>query len=328
MSKKVIISSATIDLHGDFTPIEVLHKTLIELNSVEKMRYLVNHRRDIPPVGYFDNGEINEINEVHHLMMEPIVFRNRSQIQWDSKLLSEDGGKIISFIKKEHSDLFQISVDKNNFSNINTLQETGQKLKEINQGDVKLDLRMRKSLIPDPEIVLTIASLFTLLKPVLSKMGEKFAEDITDDLYKFSKSNYKKLMNQIIGSVGILRKNIIPKNKVLHTIFEIPGIPYIELHIKSDDVNRVEKGLRASNLLKVYKKIQNLQSKLNITEIHFVLNAKDSWDFSYLITEEGKVIGTKASFKKRDKLFERIELSPTKAFSIGADDVKYERRTI
>lgn len=328
MSKKVIISSATVDLHGDFTPIETLQQSLIQLNGVKKMRYLVNHRRDIPPIGYFDNGEINEINKVHHLMMEPIVFQNRSQISWDSKLLLEDGGQIISFMKKKHSSSFQISVDKNNFSNINALQETEQKLKEINEENVILEQNIRKSLIPDPQIVLTLASLFTLLKPLLSKIGEKFAEDLADDLYKSSKSKYNSFISKVVDSVGVLRKNIIPKNKVLHTIFEIPGTPYIELHIKSDDVNRVEKGLRPSNLLKVYKKITSLQSKLNISEIHFVLNSKNNWDFSYLITEEGKVIGTKASFKKRDKLIERIELSPTKAFSIGAEGIKYERRTI
>lgn len=118
---------------------------------------------------------------------------------------------------------------------------------------------------------------------------------------------------------------MIPKNKVLHTIFEIPGTPNIELHIKSDAVNRIEKALKPSSLVKVHKKIAILQSQLSISEIHFIFNTKDNWDFSYLITEEGKIIGTKESFKKRDKLFEKIELSPTKAFSIGAGGIKYKR---
>ncbi|MDV3674249.1 hypothetical protein CMU30_06885 [Elizabethkingia anophelis] len=328
MSEKFIIRSATIDHHGDYTSLNVLENTLIQLNGEEKIRYLVNHRRDIPPVGYFDNGEIKEVNSVHHLFMEPIAFQNRTSISWDSTLLSEDGGKYISFIKKEYNDLFQISVDKNNFSNTDVLNEIGRKLNDINEGEIVLELGMRKSLLPDPQIVFTLASFYSLLKPLLSKMGEKFAEEIADDLYKTSKSNFKKIINKVLESARILRKDMIPKNKILHTIFEIPGMPYIELHVKSDEVNRIEKGLRPSNLLKVHKKVASLQRQLNIGEIHFVLNAKDNWDLSYLITEEGKIIGTKTAFNKRDKLFERIQLSPTKAFSVGADSVQYDKSPI
>ncbi|STD05126.1 hypothetical protein [Elizabethkingia anophelis] len=328
MSDKFIIRSATIDHHGDYTSLNVLENTLIQLNGEEKIRYLVNHRRDIPPVGYFDNAEIKEVNSVHHLFMEPIAFQNRTSISWDSNLLSEDGGKQISFIKKECNNLFQISVDKNNFSNSNVLNETEDKLNEINEGEIVLELSMRKSIIPDPQVVITFATFYSFLKPLLSKMGEKFAEDISDDLYKTSKSNFKKIISKILESVRILRKDMIPKNKILHTIFEIPGIPYIELHVKSDEVNKIEKGLRPSNLLKVHKKVISLQRQLNISEIHFVLNSKDNWDLSYLITMEGKIIGTKAAFKKRDKLFERIELSPTKALSVGADGVQYKKSPI
>lgn len=327
MREKFIISSATVDRHGDYIPLEILQKSLNKLNGHKKMRYLVNHRRDIPPIGYFDNGEIQEINKIHHLLMEPIVFQNRISISWDSNLLSEDGGKIISLIKKETNTLFQISFDKNNFLSDFILNKTEQKLKEINEGEIILEKNFRKSFIPDPQIILTLASFYSFLKPLLSKIGEKFAEDIADDVYRFSKSNYQKLIKKIISSVSVLRRDMIPKHKVLHTIFEIPGTPDVELHIKSDDINKIEKALKPSKLKKVYKKIEIIQLQLNISEIHFIFSNKDNWDFSYLITEEGKVIGTKESFRKRDKLFERIELSPNKAFSIGADGIKFERRS-
>ena len=47
-----------------------------------------------------------------------------------------------------------------------------------------------------------------------------------------------------------------------------------------------------------------------------------------MLTKDGKAIGTKTAFKVRDKLITRINLSPTKAFSIGASGVVYERRLI
>ena len=159
-------------------------------------------------------------------------------------------------------------------------------------------------------------------------MGEKFAEDIADDVYKAGKSTAKALISKIAESVRVIRKDMVPKNKVLVTIFEIPGRPYIELQVKSDDSAKIIKALSDKKLAKVHQQISVLQGKIDISEICFVFNAKDKWEFTYLITSNGEVVGTKSAFNKRDRLVKRINLSPTKAFSIGAEGVKFEKRKI
>lgn len=330
MVEKVILRSMTTDLHGDFIPLNMMEDDVTTINGKCKMRYLINHRRDIPPIGYFDNAEIQEVDNIIHVFAEPIAFKNKSVLFIETELFSEAANQPISFITSENSDKFQILVDKNNFQDVSVLQNTGQMLRAIYEQEVSLQLGIRKNLIPDPEIVITLAQyyflIYPILKPFLAKMGEKIAEDIADDVYNECKKNAKISILKISKSIKILRQNMIPRNKILHTIFEIPGNPKIELHIKSDDATKIEKGLQARKLSIVHKKIITLQKQLDISEIHFIFNSKNKWEFSYLITVEGSIVGTKQSFNKRDKLLNRIELSPMKAFSIGAGGVKYERR--
>lgn len=334
MADKVIVRSAVIDRHGDFIPLRMMEEYVVTVNGTQKMRYLANHRRDIPPIGYFDNAEIQKIDNVHHTLVEPIIFGNRVTVPWDDTLLIEDAGKAVCFIMRndQEADDLRISIDKNNFKSITVLNKTSHELEELFDEPISVELNMRKHLLPDPQVVITLTEyalvLYPLLKPFLSKIGEKIAEDIAEDLYEACKSKAKGLVRKLTDSVRLIRSRMVPEDRVLLTIFEIPGDPYIELHIKSDDPTKIEKGLNARNLMRVHQKIIDFQSRLDISEVYFVLNAKDKWTFSYLITQDGKIIGTTASFKKRDKLVTRINLSPTKAFSVGADGVKYEERQI
>ncbi|RYE12799.1 MAG: hypothetical protein EOP34_10140, partial [Rickettsiales bacterium] len=325
MAEKVIIRSVTIDKHGDYIPLEMMEEYVNTVNGKNKMRYLANHRRDIPPIGYFDNAEISNLNSVYHTLIEPISYKNRTTADWDEDLIIEDAGKPLIFINRndENLELLRIAIDKNNFTSMQSLGETGKQLKELHAEPIALELNMRKDLFPDPQLVITLAKyafiFYPLITPLMKKMGEKLAEDLADDLYKACKVKAKNLVKKLSSSVRLVRQDIVPKDKVLNTIFEIPGDPYIELHIKSDDPTKIEKGLTTRNLSRVHQKIENLRRHVDISEIYFKLNDKDKWDFNYLLTKDGKAIGTRSIFKKRDHLVNRINLSPTKAFSIGAE---------
>ncbi|WP_158797525.1 hypothetical protein [Pedobacter sp. L105] len=329
MAEKVIIRSSNIDKHGDFVPLEQMKQYVESVNGILKIRYLANHRRDIPPIGYFDNGEIFKENNSYHVMVEPIVFLNRNQAVWNKNFIIEDSGAPLSYVKRNDEEIneIQISLDKNNFNSFEAFNEVGRKLYDIHDKQIKLEPKMRKGLLPDPQVVITLAHyyfiLYPLLKPILKRIGDKIADDIADDLYKASKAKAKKLVNSLSDSIKLIREDIIPKNKVLQTIFEIPGDPYIELHIKSDDSNKIIKAITPNKLLKVHQQVKDLQKNIDISEICFVYNIKNKWEFSFLISKTGQVIGTKIAFEKRDKLINRINLSPTKAFSVGLEGVKH-----
>lgn len=115
-------------------------------------------------------------------------------------------------------------------------------------------------------------------------MGEKLAETITDDLNELINSASKKMFGKFADTIRIARTNLIPQNKALLTIFDIPGETDIELQVKSTDPNHIIKANSEKQLSKMPKKKHELQSKVEISEITFVFNLKCKWDLMYLIT--------------------------------------------
>jgi len=328
MAEKVVVRSHTVDKHGDYVPLNIMKDYVHVVNGKNKMRYLVNHRRDLPPLGYWDNAEIKEIGPILNAIAEPIRFINRSIIDWNKDLIIEDAGIPISFLThEEKTNDLHISVDKNNFRK-DDLKDIEIHLSQTFDNSIELDLHLRKVLLPDPEVIFTFVKysilVYPVIRPFLTKIGKKIAEDVGDDIYHKAKSNLKNLIVNLSSTVKKVREKMIPQDKILLTIFEIPGDPYIELHIKSNDPKKIERGLATKNLIKVHKRISEFSEKIEVKEIYFNLNEKDKWSFCYLITNEGQVLGTKSSFRKRDKLAKRIELSNTKGFSIGAGGVKFE----
>lgn len=331
MAKKAVLRSSSVDLHGDLTLREELQSFVESINSEEKMKYMVNHRTDLPPVGYFANAELIERSDVYHAIAEPISFANREVASFDRNLLIEDAGIKITYVQRSDdiTEEIGIAVDKNNFADFDTLQLIGKKLSGLSGSPMRLQLNMRKSYLPDPQIVFTLAQyyliLYPLLSPFLKKFGEKLAEDIAADTYKMAKKKASSLISKLVESTKIIRSKMVPKEKVLSTIFVIPGSTYIELHLKSNNADQIVEALKPVKLCKVHEKIMHFQTLMGVSEIYFKFNAKNKWEFIYLINHEGQVLGTKIAFSNRDKLMQRIMLNPNAAFSIGADAVKYEK---
>src|ERR1700748_981001 len=90
MAKKRILLSEGMDAHGDFKPKYLLEKTIESINGAEKMRMLVNHRRDLPPLGYWDNAEIVVEQATNCVAAEEKFYRERTTCEWDSNLLIEN----------------------------------------------------------------------------------------------------------------------------------------------------------------------------------------------------------------------------------------------
>lgn len=54
--------------------------------------------------------------------------------------------------------------------------------------------------------------------------------------------------------------------------------------------------------IKITKQLQNL----NPEKIQFIYNKNKVWEFNYLLSKDGSVIGTVKSFNKRNKLYNKI----------------------
>jgi hypothetical protein len=328
MNDKVVIRSSARDLHGLRTGRDLLNKAVDAVNGSYKMRQLANHRRDYPPTGYLDKAELVIKDELDLVVAEVFRYSDSQPVSWDDTLEMQKLNEPIKFKLRVHeSDRLTLTLDPNNFPSHEKYEEAVNEIGSIISEPINVITDTRKAFHLDNRVIISLGIYWSVVKPFiepfLKKIGEKVAEDIAGDLYDGSKKKIKSAYEDIRKILTVAKRTQKKSKNPTEIIFEINGTTRIELHAKSDNADNLVKSLSPARLVKVHKRIEELQQHIIIEETHFSLNEKGQWYFTYLITDEGTIIGTKSIIKKRDQLVKRINLSPNKGFSIGAD-VTYE----
>lgn len=190
-----------------------------------------------------------------------------------------------------------IELDPVNFE-YNDYQDLCAKLNQ--EYDVDCKKMMRKSLIPNPEIVINLVTGGFLLlcgKKTLEKTSDKLSDTISEDLVS--------AFNKFKGLVVSATKNIRPKNRPITYVLKENRGYIVELIIKTNNTNMLFYALSTEVLSPIIEKIDQYQSVFDepIYKIQFIYNEVDSkWEFNYLSTSTGKVIGSEKCYKKTIEL--------------------------
>ena len=159
---------------------------------------------------------------------------------------------------------------------------------------------IRKSEIPDPEIVIKLTEIIGFALGIgFRKIPEKLAESIGDDLVKV----YKLIKKSIHKSVNELN----PKNRPIHFIVEIPvEKAKLELIVTTRNPDFAINAYKKETIENLKEEIEYSIKKLNAEKIQFFYNETNKWEINYILASDGKVIGTKKSFEKRDDYFQKM----------------------
>jgi len=304
--ERIIISSNRVDSHGEVMAKEALESGVEQINGKRKLPYNMNHKRELPPLGIMVDGRIEEEKDLVLLTAVPLLFPNREVIEFEGMhLMKESFDEDLLFVSRYDEDTkgLTISVDPSNFS---SYEEHGRLEKSIYDLDNNVSLKMhgRKSQMPSPELIISVAAATELAKFIIKKV----AEDVLHDGYEEAKKKLKKFALYAANVMKLTRQKASPKNKRLTTIFEIHTTPFIELVVKSDDPTLISKGLNERKLLFVKKEIQKFTNHFCVDRIQFILTDAGNWKFNYLITDKGEAIGQKSSFNERDRQYKRYEM--------------------
>ncbi|MCK0114663.1 hypothetical protein M8845_18620 [Gelidibacter japonicus] len=302
-SQRHVLSSSNIDKHGHVITKEALESSLKFINGKRKPRLGLDHNRNFPPMGRINNGEVIEKDGAHYLVADKEYF----DISKTATL--ENGLELIemsfsdenyAFIESEFEfiDTIEIQIDPINLGSFENGQKFLSDLKSESEIEIKGSEFIRKSEIPDPEIVLKLTEIIAIALGIgLRKIPEKLAEAIGEDLVKF----YKLIGKAIRKSA----KEMIPKNRPIHFVVEIP--------INKSTVELIVTTRNPDIAINAYKKevIENLRNEiktyikhLKAEKIQFIFNEENKWEMNYILASNGKVIGTKKSFRKRDEYFQ------------------------
>jgi hypothetical protein len=303
--QKYIVSTTHIDSHGNSMSKQALESMLKFLNGERKPRVGLEHIRTFPPFGATMNGELIQMEGNHFGVTAEMVFFDKQQymtLSDGTELAKESFSEgTYPFIECSEEEVNKISIvtDPTNFESSKELEEIYSLLREDAKIDFDTSEQFRKSALPDPEIIIKITGLIaTAIGIIKLKVGDKLAEAVGEDLAKF----YKLLSRLAIETV----KRVKPSNRPKHFVIEYPNADCsIELVVTTHIPDRVLTSMTKEKLKVVAEKLEQLEN-LNPEKIQFIYNDEDTWEFNYLLSKTGAVIGTIKSFNKRNDLYNKM----------------------
>lgn len=303
--QKYIISSTNLDKQGYVMAKSALESMLPNLNGVRKPRLGLEHIRTFPSFGVIMNGEIFKGEDnAYYLSAEMLYFDKNSAIKLDDgtelhkEYFSERNYPFIE-CEADEVDKLHISTDPANFEKHSDIQEIYDDLVAETGIEFNTSFIGRKSELPDPETIITITKpIAILLGLIASKIPQKLGDVVADDLVKF----YKLISKLSLESI----KKVKPTNRPKNFVISYPNSECnIELVITTTKADDVLNSLSKEKLAPIADKLFLLKN-LTPEKIQFIYNDKKEWEFNYLLSKDGSVIGTKKSFKKRDELYNEI----------------------
>ncbi len=307
MKYSAVVATTRIDKQNMKFTKELLDKTADSINNGnEAVRMGLEHDIMIPPLGKTVGAKVERMeDDEYELIVTQELFNEHKKVSLPNgeiaykQSLKNDRRPFVVHKYEETPGQIIIHTD---YMNFNSKEEREMLLKEINEaGNIESIYAGRKSALPDPEILITLshdAILYYVGYKVASKILNKVCDKIAEDVSQI----YDVIKVSIIG----MAKYAIPKNRPITYIMEVPGEPIIQLIVRTSDEKIALSSMQKDKVKSCIKRSMEIHEVFNTDEIQFIFNEKQEWEFNYLLTKNGEVIGTPDSFNRREKLIKTM----------------------
>lgn len=304
-----LIASSKVDRHGTRIAPEALQQMANFINSDQKIKLALEHDMSIPPLGRINNAFLiqGEDGEVYLLGYKELFDVKESVTLEDGSILVREkfqsGDNRFKGTEIQHNEKTILYVDRINFENFQHAEVFFQELRDEISLEFEAKEVMRKSLIPDPQLMIDVSTsvaIYFLGKSLFPKLAEKISEEIAVDIAGFYTLVKKATIKMI--------QYTIPKNRPITYLFKVEGDVKIELVIISPKPDEIVIALSKEKLEPLAQNIESLNLKFGLDRIQFIYNDAQQWELNYLLTSKGEVIGTPKAFERRRKAIKEFNL--------------------
>ena len=292
------------DCHNCRLTKEALENVASQINNGKYVPSVgIEHDSSLMPIGKTINAKIVELDDGEFaVMVQQETFEKFERLS-----ISQLGNVYITsseYDNRPFADTEPFEYEKNRIE-LDPVNFEYKDFKDVctefeQKKDVECKVMMRKSLIPDPEIVLNlVAGSFLVLcgKKTLEKTAERLSDNISEDI----SNTYNKIKELLV----LASSRIIPKNRPITYILKENRGYILELVIRTNDTNILFHALSTEVISSVDENIDQFKSIFDepTYKIQFIFNEEISkWEFNYLSTSKGKVIGSEKCYKKTIEL--------------------------
>jgi len=295
------------------------HKMQISKEALEKAAHDINEGKYVPTVGIEHDLTILPIGKVYKasvdrfgekdyaLHIEQEIFENISSATINGEnyivLKSDVDERPFVLDKISNNKKLTIETDLVNFESIEKSKEYLDSLRA--EYDINFEPIARKSVIPDPELVFELAQnsvkyllIYLCSKQVVERVGDALVDAVLNEA--------NKLYVLVKKAIKTGSKYLIPQNRPVTYVFKGSLNYIIELIIKTTNPDVAISALNKEKLKEAIEKIDSVKEQFpKMCRVQLIYNEnQDKWEFNYLTTETGEVIGTEKAYSKSAKLME------------------------
>lgn len=300
MIVKGIGATTRIDKHNCMIAKEALEDAVKDINEgLYAIGVGIEHDSTIMPIGKVISGKMVKLDDGEYgieieqeLFDKYQVFSDDTGEKW---YISKSQRDIRPFADTQAEDIhnIKVSIDPVNFSKTDC-----ENLLNFYKKECLFDTEyfMRKSVIPDPEIIFTLAA-----GTIAAVTGKKITEHITDDIVKL----YELIKKAVLKTVKCCRQSYRP---ITYVIKENTSY-LMELVVVTEIPDILFEALQNEKLSQIEEKIEIFTNNFNvdIAKVQCLYNIEgQEWIVNYVSTRDGKVIGSEKCYKKTVELAKKI----------------------
>lgn len=281
---------------------ESLEQLAYDINYGDKaIRLNVEHDLSVLPIGKILEAHVEKIDttnyglwvKIEQFPLVNITFNNQPCVFLKSSL---DNRPFVSNTIIPN-DKFLVQFDPVNFKSFEESQKHLQKLKRKFPA-MESTYTSRNSVIPDPVLMFHIAEYF-IKNLVICFLCKKTAEQITSHIVDKALQEVDSLYNAIKKIILSTAPKLIPHNRPVTYLFTTHHNCDIEFVVQTSKPTIAINAIQKEKLLLALEEIERINACLsNITTLQLIYNiSNEKWEFNYLTTDKGEVIGSQRSFK-------------------------------
>ena len=300
MIVKGIGATTHIDKHNCMIAKEALEDAVKDINEgLYAIGVGIEHDSTIMPIGKVISGKMVKLKDGEYgieieqeLFDEYQVFSDETGEKW---YIAKSQRDVRPFADTQAEDIhnIKVSIDPVNFSKTDCENLLNFYEKECL---FETEYFMRKSVIPDPEII------FTLVAGTIAAMtGKKITEHLTDDIVKL----YELIKKAVLKTVKCCKQSYRP---ITYVIRENSSY-LMELVVVTEIPDILFEALQNEKLSQIEVKIETFTNNFNIeiAKVQCLYNIEgQEWIINYVSTRDGKVIGSEKCYKKTVELARKV----------------------
>ncbi len=289
------------DRHGRRIAPDSLDPAAAKINDGPCLPLLIEHDHTIPPLGKAVAARVEDRSDgerdlvcTHELFPAP---RPLHLPDGSTLLFTESETDRRPFTTPEPVETTVIGADPVNFESESDRQLFLDEVRQATAEPFAAELALRYSYIPDPELVITAAKAIAA-----TLVGKKLLDVAIDAVGEKVKQDFGRLYDLVRAAVVSFARRAVPKNRPITYVLPLPqepGQPVIEFVAVTSTPSTYLAAITLPQLLQAVVRAHGLHATIPASKIQFLLAEDGTWQFNYLLSTTGAVIGTDASFRRQ-----------------------------